>query len=315
MKKQEIGLLVMAYGTPYAKEDIIPYYTAIRHGRKPSDAQISDLAERYEAIGGLSPLARLTKEQAEAIEDRLNEMQHDIIFKTYLGLKYIHPFIEDAVGRMHEDGIRRAVALVLAPHYSRFSVQSYTDRAKKAAGSSGPAIYPIESWYNEPSFIQCWAKRIDKTLNEIPEAERDLAVVVFSAHSLPEKILAGGDPYPDQIADTIRSIVRETGIRHYAQAWQSAGKTADTWLGPDIREKIRDLYREHNYRHFIFCPIGFVAEHLEVLYDNDRECRSLVESLGAQYHRPPMPDTDPLFISALADAVLNACKKEAIIHG
>lgn len=305
MENETVGLLVMAYGTPYQKEDIVPYYTAIRHGRRPSDEQIADLTRRYERIGGVSPLAELTRRQALTLESRLNERQQALTFKAYLGLKYIHPFIEDAVRRIHEDGISRAVALVLAPHYSRFSVQSYTDRARAAAEKSdGPQIVPIESWYRETNFIRFWAGQIRQTLASIPESEQDRSVVIFSAHSLPEKILKNGDPYPDQVAETAEAIAGEAGISHYVRAWQSAGKTRDPWLGPDVLDIVRTLRETEGYRHFIFCPIGFVSEHLEVLYDNDQQCRRLVESLGGIYHRPQMPDTDPLFIDALSSAVL-----------
>ncbi|RYL95652.1 ferrochelatase [Sporolactobacillus sp. THM7-4] len=305
MKNKTIGLLVMAYGTPYRKEDIIPYYTAIRHGRRPDDEQIEDLTRRYQAIGGSSPLAELTRQQAALLEKRLNERETQHSFKAYLGLKYIHPFIEDAVQEIHEDGIEQAVALVLAPHYSRFSVQSYSDRAvAQAEKAGGPRILPVQSWYREPGFIGYWVRQIKKTLEQIPESGRDETVVIFSAHSLPKKILNNGDPYPDQVRETAEEIVRSAGIRHYAEAWQSAGKTPDPWIGPDVLDKIRELRSVDGYRNFIFCPIGFVSEHLEVLYDNDLECRSLVEKLGGKYYRPPMPDTDPQFLDALASSVM-----------
>jgi ferrochelatase len=304
----------MAYGTPYQKEDIIAYYTAIRHGRKPSDEQIADLERRYEAIGGLSPLAKLTREQGDALAERLNTIQSSNTFHAYLGLKYIHPFIEDAVQAMHDDGIEHAVSLALAPHYSRFSVQSYIDRAQsKAEELGGISITSLKSWYDQPEFIAFWQKAIQSSLAEIAENERDQTVVLFTAHSLPEKILKNGDPYPDQIHETAQRIAAKSGIKHYAQAWQSAGKTGDPWLGPDVLDQIRNLHQSSEYKHFIFCPIGFVAEHLEVLYDNDQECRKLVESLGASYHRPQMPDTDPTFIDALASAVWHACKEQAAL--
>lgn len=308
-EKQTIGLLVMAYGTPYSKEDIEPYYTAIRHGRKPSPQQIDDLARRYEAIGGSSPLAELTTAQAAALEKRLNEKQNIWTFKHYLGLKYIHPFIEDAVGQMKADGIDHSVALVLAPHYSRFSVQSYADRAL-AAADGNITITPINSWYRQPDFIRYWSRQVQSVLDTIPAKERKQSIVIFSAHSLPTRILAHGDPYPDQVEETTQMIAESAGLNTYARAWQSAGKTPDPWLGPDILEKIKELDRENGYKHYIFCPIGFVAEHLEVLYDNDTECRKLVATLGAVYHRPPMPDTDPQFIEALASTVLQSVDKK-----
>lgn len=317
MGKKRIGLLLMAYGTPYKPEDIEAYYTNIRHGRRPSDAQLADLTGRYQAIGGSSPLAEITHKQAQALERTLNESQADIEFKVYLGLKYIHPFIEDAVLAMHNDGIEEAISLVLAPHYSKFSVKSYNDRAIGKADELGyPKISPIESWYREPAFIQFWSDQIEKVFLTIPENEHDKTLVVFSAHSLPKKILKNGDPYPEQVRETMEAIADRIGIRHYVQAWQSAGQTPDPWLGPDVLDLTRDLYQKKHYKHFIFCPIGFIAEHLEVLYDNDYECKTVVEELGAQYHRPNMPNADPAFIDCLASAVLKKCKEGSeILHG
>ncbi|MFT8872919.1 MAG: ferrochelatase [Sporolactobacillus sp.] len=311
-EQQTIGLLVMAYGTPYRKADIAPYYAAIRHGRPPSDEQIASLASRYEAIGGLSPLAELTEQQAEALEETLNKGQTDFRFKQYLGLKYIHPFIEDAVKQMRADGIREAVSIVLAPHYSRFSVQSYHDRAASAAGGrEALMLHPVVSWYAEDDFIAFWARQVKREIEQIPACDREKTIVLFSAHSLPERILKNGDPYPEQVADTARRIAHASGLSSWVQAWQSAGKTADVWLGPDVLEQVRVLSQSGNYCHYIFCPIGFVSEHLEVLYDNDTECRHLVEALGGVYHRPPMPDADPLFVRAMAHAVLRALRSDA----
>jgi ferrochelatase len=304
MSKQTLGLLVMAYGTPRTPEDIEPYYTHIRHGRKPPEDLLQDLKERYEAIGGVSPLARITEEQANALEKRLNERFEDKTFKRYLGLKHISPFIEDAVHDMHRDGIEKAVSIVLAPHYSSFSVKSYNGRAhEKAQQLGGPEIYSVESWYDEPKFIRYWSEQINQTMASIPEQERERTVVIFSAHSLPEKILQEGDPYPDQLKETADLIAQEANIVHYAVGWQSEGQTPEPWLGPDVQDLTRDLFEHEGYTSFIYCPVGFVADHLEVLYDNDYECKVVTDELGANYYRPSMPNSDPLFIDALADAI------------
>lgn len=306
MSRTKIGLLVMAYGTPYKPEDIEPYYTHIRHGRRPSEEQLEDLKNRYEAIGGTSPLARITKEQAESLQNRLNERQSDVEFKAYLGLKHIHPFIEDAVKEMHQDGIETAIALVLAPHFSTFSVKSYIDRAKETAEKlGGPKIIGIDSWYQNPGFIDWWATNIQDTFAKIPESDHDRTVVVISAHSLPEKIIAAGDPYPDQLKDTADLIAKAADLKHVAIGWQSAGNTPDPWIGPDVQDLTRDLFEHEGYRTFIYCPVGFIAEHLEVLYDNDYECKVVTDELGAAYYRPPMPNADPAFIDVLATVVLD----------
>lgn len=302
--KRKIGLLVMAYGTPYQESDIERYYTHIRRGRKPSPEMLKGLAERYAAIGGISPLAHITKEQADRLEERLNQRQDTIEFKVYLGLKHIEPFIEDAVKQMNEDGIKEAVSIVLAPHFSTFSIESYNGRAIKAADVlGGPSIVSIESWYREPKFIQYWTEQIEEIFGKMQKEERNEAVVIFSAHSLPQKITVIGDPYPDQLRETAQLIAEQAGISHYCVGWQSAGRTPEPWLGPDVKDLTRELYEKAGFKAFVYVPVGFVSDHLEVLYDNDYECRAVTEEIGAHYYRPVMPNIQPLFIDALADTV------------
>jgi protoporphyrin/coproporphyrin ferrochelatase len=303
--KKKMGLLVMAYGTPYKETDIERYYTHIRRGRRPSDEALEDLKRRYKAIGGSSPLAEITLAQAKALEEHLNATQDQYEFKMYLGLKHIEPFIEDAVNQMHEDGIDEAVSIVLAPHFSTFSIKSYNGRAKEEAEKlDGPRITSIESWYDEPKFIQYWVEQLKVTIEKLTEEERNNAVVIVSAHSLPEKIIAMGDPYPDQLTETARLITEQAGVEQYAIGWQSAGNTPDPWLGPDVQDLTVQLYEEKGYGTFIYMPVGFVADHLEVLYDNDYECKVVTEKIGAAYYRPEMPNVHPQFIDALATVVL-----------
>ncbi len=305
MAKKKMGLLVMAYGTPYKEEDIERYYTHIRHGRKPTPEMLEDLRSRYEAIGGISPLAKITEEQAYGLQNRLNEVQDEIEFKAYIGLKHIEPFIEDAVKQMHDDGIEEAVSLVLAPHFSTFSVKSYNERAKETAEKlGGPSITSVQSWYKEPKFIQYWVDKVKDTYQSMSEEERHSACLIVSAHSLPEKILQYGDPYPEQLKETAELITEKAGITEYALGWQSAGNTPDPWLGPDVQDLTRDLYKEKGYKAFVYIPVGFVAEHLEVLYDNDYECKTVTEEIGASYYRPPMPNARPEFIDVLATVIL-----------
>lgn len=295
----------MAYGTPYKEEDIERYYTHIRRGRKPTQEMIDELKNRYQAIGGLSPLAKITNDQANALEKKLNEMQNQIQFKMYLGLKHIEPFIEDAVKQMCDDGIKEAVSIVLAPHYSTLSIQSYNERAKKEAEKwGGPIIHSIDCWYKEPKFIQFWIETIKQIYSQMPENERKKAALIFSAHSLPKRILNCGDPYPEQLKETADMIAKGAGIHHYYIGWQSKGNTPEPWLEPDVQDLTRDLYEKHQYQAFVYAPVGFVSNHLEVLYDNDYECKVVTEELGVSYYRTPMPNTDLLFIEALAEVVL-----------
>ncbi|EAF5658881.1 ferrochelatase [Listeria innocua] len=307
---KKVGLLVMAYGTPYKDEDIERYYTDIRHGHKPSEEMIADLRGRYHAIGGLSPLAKITEAQAYGLEKALNDAQDEVEFKAYIGLKHIEPFIEDAVEAMHKDGIEEAISIVLAPHYSSFSVEAYNKRAKDTADKLGGIhIQAINDWYKQPKFIQMWADRINETAKQIPADELIDTVLIVSAHSLPEKIKQHNDPYPDQLQETADLIFEKVAVPHYALGWQSEGKTGEPWLGPDVQDLTRELYGREKYKHFIYTPVGFVAEHLEVLYDNDYECKVVTDEVGAAYHRPPMPNADPEFLEVLRTVVWDAYTK------
>ncbi|HLR19942.1 MAG TPA: ferrochelatase [Staphylococcus sp.] len=301
-----IGLLVMAYGTPYKESDIEAYYTDIRHGKKPTDAELQDLKDRYQHIGGLSPLANTTNRQAEALCDALNEAYNDVEFKLYIGLKHIHPFIEDAIQAMNEEGIEEAVTVVLAPHYSSFSVGSYNKRAQKEAEKYGITFKHVEHYYQQPKFIQYWTEKINGTLTEIPEEEHDDTVLVVSAHSLPKGLIVeNNDPYPNELHHTAQLLESQSNIIHVAEGWQSEGNTGTPWLGPDVQDLTRTLYEENGYKNFIYTPVGFVCEHLEVLYDNDYECKVVCDELGVNYYRPSMPNTDSLFVGAIVDEIKN----------
>ncbi|NSL52009.1 ferrochelatase [Calidifontibacillus erzurumensis] len=310
MTKKKMGLLVMAYGTPYKEEDIERYYTHIRRGRKPTEEMLEDLRERYQAIGGISPLAKITQKQAQLLEAKLNEMSEQFEFQMYLGLKHIEPFIEDAVQQMNADGIEEAIGIVLAPHYSTFSVKSYNGRAKEEAEKlGGPTIHFINSWYKEPLFLKFWADQVKEVFSKMTEEEREKAVLIVSAHSLPEKILQTGDPYPDELQETAQAIAELAGVQNYEIGWQSAGNTPEPWLGPDVQDLTKDLFVQKGYRSFVFAPVGFVADHLEVLYDNDIECKRVTDQLGANYYRLEMPNTNPLFIEALCNVVTKKLKE------
>ncbi|VDH01008.1 Ferrochelatase [Lysinibacillus sphaericus] len=309
MGKRTMGLLVMAYGTPYKEEDIEPYYTHIRRGRKPAPEQLEDLKNRYEAIGGISPLAHITEGQAQALCDTLNQAQDEIEFKLYIGLKHITPFIEEAVAQMDKDGIKETVTVVLAPHYSTFSVKSYNTRAKEEADKYGISVTSVESWYKQPKFLKYWEEKIRETFDSMSDAEREKSVLVVSAHSLPQKIREAGDPYPDQLEETAKLLAEAADVKEYAVGWQSEGQTGEPWLGPDVQDLTRELNEKKGYTSFVYTPVGFVSDHLEVLFDNDYECKVVCDEIGATYHRPAMPNTDPLFIGAVADAVIEKVNK------
>ena len=210
---------------------------------------------------------------------------------------------------MGEAGIKKAVSIVLAPHYSTFSVKAYNERAKETADKYNIAMVSVEDWYAEAGFIKYWADQINAVYNTMTDVERSKACLIVSAHSLPEKILQHGDPYPEQLAETARLISEATGIKEYAIGRQSEGNTPDPWLGPDVQDLTRELHEKKGYQTFVYAPVGFVSDHLEVLYDNDYECKVVCDEIGAKYYRPEMPNTDPLFITTLAQVVLEKTEK------
>src|SRR5690625_2109254 len=295
---QKKGLLVMAYGTPYKEEDIEPYYTHIRHGRPPAEEALQDLKDRYEAIGGISPLADTTKRQAEALLQQYNSASEDE-YQLYIGLKHIDPFIEEAVKQMSEDGIKEVESVVLTPHYSNFSVGTYNQRAKEECDKYGISIKSVESFYEEQPFLDFWTEAVKSSLNEINGEEHKDTAIIVSAHSLPEKIKEENDPYPGQLEETAQLLKKQAKLQNVFVGWQSEGNTPEPWLGSDVQDQTRDLYEEHGFKHFIYLPLGFVCEHLEVLYDNDYECKVVCDEVGASYHRPTMPNTDERFIQAM----------------
>ncbi|WP_067923206.1 ferrochelatase [Alicyclobacillus shizuokensis] len=294
-----IGVLLMAYGTPRSLDEVEAYYTHIRHGRKPTPELLADLLRRYQAIGGVSPLNEITQAQAQALQRQL-DADGKVEAQVYLGYKHTQPFLANVTGRMVEDGIRDAVAIVLAPHYSRLSIETYLQDVKQAAADTPLTVHAIRSWHLHPGFIQLLSARVSEALAKTVHPES--AVVIFSAHSLPKKILEWGDPYPEQLRQTGEAVAQRLHLKQPVYAWQSAGRTQDEWLGPDILEVLRQLARA-GAREVVICPAGFVSEHLEILYDIDIECQQLADELGIRLVRTAALNDDPAFIRVLADLV------------
>lgn len=314
MTRKKIGVLLMAYGTPKNKDEIEPYYTHIRRGKKPPKELLDELIERYEMISEMNHFAKITDEQLQKVVDQLNGKYPAYEFKGYLGLKHISPFIETAIESIKNDGISDIVSLVLAPHYSPLSVKVYNERARKKVDELGHVkLYSVKQWYDQPSFIQFWANQIDKIFQQMNEVEREKSVVIFSAHSLPTRILEIHDPYPTQLKETARLIAERVEIPHYRLGWQSAGRTPEPWLEPDVKDLTRELHEQEGFTSFIYCPIGFVAEHMEVLYDNDIECKAITDELGVRYYRPAMPNTHPLFIDCVSQVISRKLFQEGVL--
>ena len=296
-----VGLVVMAYGTPASPADVEAYYTDIRRGRPPTPELLADLLRRYDAIGGISPLARRTEDQRAALAAALDELAPGR-FEVVLGNKHAAPFIEDAVGALGAAGIDRAVALVLAPHYSRASVGEYTQRATAAGESHGVTIAPIDSWHLEPAYLDFLAAALTEARATLPPEHK----VLFTAHSLPERVLVD-DPYPDQLRESAAAVAERVGLLpwpDWAIAWQSAGRTPEPWRGPDVLTVIAELGDTGRTGGVAVCAQGFVADHLEVLYDLDIEARRVAEAHGLAFARTRSLNAEPTVMAALAARVV-----------
>ncbi len=295
------AVLLMAYGSPDRLEQVEAYYTDIRRGSPPPRPLLDELLGRYRAIGGGSPLSRIVERQRAALEAALAERGAPL--PVYAGMKHIDPFIGDVVRRMAADGVERFVAIALAPQASSMSSATYR-RAVEAAleelGAGAPEAMFIESWHDQPRFIEALAAKTGEALARFDDPTRPR--VVFTAHSLPARILGAGDPYPVELAGTARLVAGRLGLSGYAFAFQSAGRTDEAWLGPDLRDEIRRLASE-GVRELVVCPVGFVADHLEVLYDIDIEAQAVAREAGVRLERAATMNDDPTFIAGLADLV------------
>jgi ferrochelatase len=309
MANSRVGVLVMSYGTPESLDQIEAYYTHIRRGHPPTPEQLSDLKRRYEAIvGGFFPLRENTNKQVQGLEDTLNSEHPDYRFTCYQGLKHAQPYVEDGVEQMVKDGIAKAVGVVLAPHYSTMSVASYVKRAKEKAEELGLPMEFVLSYHLHPKLLEALSARVQKALQKFPEVQRDEIRVIFTAHSLPERILEMKDPYPQQLMQTATAIAESVGITNWQFGWQSAGQTGTPWLGPDILDVMRTIQTEEQVQNVLLCPIGFVSDHLEVLYDIDIECQALAKELGMHLERTDSLNTDPLYMQTLSDVVYEKVK-------
>ena len=309
----ELGLLVMAYGTARDPEDVERYYTDIRGGRPPAPELVEDLRRRYAAIGNTFPLERITRQQAEALERELNAGDGPR-YRAYLGWKHSPPHVPDVVRRMAREGITEAVGIVMAPHFSRMSIGGYADRVRQGLPEDGSLrVSVVESWYDHPEFVGVLAERLREAMASLTEEERQDPLVVFTAHSLPEKILEHGDPYPDQLRETAELVAAQAGIDMdgVTTGWQSAGRTPEPWLGPPLDEVIAKAAAEGRTA-LVVCPCGFVSDHLEILYDIDIEAQEAAHQAGIRLVRTGSMNADPAFIRALAAVVREHV--EAVSH-
>ena len=289
-----VGVLLMAYGTPATPDDIEAYYTHVRRGRPPTPELLEELRGRYAAIGGTSPLLERTEEQRVGIQAALGDG-----YRVELGMKHAPPFLEDGVAALAAAGVDRIVGLVLAPHYSALSVGEYEARVEAAAAEAGLPLAMVRSWHLAPGYLDLLAEFVTKAVADLGV---DPVEVVFTAHSLPERILAMGDPYPDQLFETAKAVAERCGLTRWSVGWQSAGRTPEPWIGPDLLSVLPMLVAA-GAAGAVVCPAGFVSDHLEVLYDLDVEARAEAARLGLAFARTPSPNAHPAFCATLAEVV------------
>lgn len=300
------GVLLMAYGTPDSLDDVEAYYTHIRAGRTPSPEAVERLRERYRRVGGRTPLLDVIRNVADSLQSRL-EAERPGAFRTYVGMKHWRPFIEEVVPRMAVDGVGTILGLPLAPHASRLSTGTYRQAVEQALDrlEQPPKLSFVEGWQASAGFRRLVAERVQAELRRIPQTDRQATMVLFSAHSLPRRILEWDDPYPRQLQESAAAVAALAGVEQWRLVYQSAGMTPEPWLGPDILEALQALAAEGT-RQVVSVPFGFVADHLEILYDLDVEAQARASELGLTLRRIRLPNADPEFIEVLASLVREA---------
>jgi len=289
------GILLMAYGTPASLDDVEAYYTHIRGGRKPSAEQLSDLVNRYTVIGGNSPLLKITHRQAAKLQSVLAAKGSNV--KVYAGMKHSPPFISAIIKTAISEGVTDLLCIALAPHYSSMSVGGYIRVVEEASAqlAEKPKIKFIRSWHDRPDFVSLWVDRVNRANGRLGDG----ASLVFSAHSLPERILQLGDPYKQQLLESSKLVADRLRWKGWTFTFQSASQSGEKWLGPDVLEHLQSLY-DKGSRTFLMAPIGFVSDHLEILYDIDVECVEWAKQHDSRLARCESLNDSDDFISCLA---------------
>ena len=280
------AVVLMAYGSPERLSDVPAYYSDIRGGRPIAPENLADLVERYRRLGieDSSPLNAITEQTRAALEDELE-------MPVFTGMKHWTPRIADAAEVALQSGAEEIVGLVLAPHYSALSIAGYREQLERALGGRATLRF-VESWHDEPGFVELLADRVRGTD----------AHVVFTAHSLPARILELGDPYREQLLKTSRLVADASGVSDWSFSFQSESPTGEPWLGPDILDHLRDLHGQ-GVTKVLVCPVGFVSDHLEIRWDIDVEAQELARELGLELRRIEMPNDEPAMVRTLAGIV------------
>lgn len=305
MKRNPVGVLLLAFGGPDSPESIEPFMTNLMGGRRPSPELLARVAEKYRLIGGKSPLLEITRAQAAALEKVMNAgsggRHHLPRYRVYVAMRYWHPFIPDVLQEMAADGVGKAVAISLSPHYSQFTTGAYFAEVQAWLVRKGSAMEVAfaRDWYHHPLFIQALGEKLAEGRDKFPTRRREGLPVVFSAHSLPVSYIREGDPYVEQLQATVHSLARQGNLVTWRLAYQSRGGGGGEWLGPQVEEVLESLAGD-GHREVLLSPVGFVADHVETLYDVDIALRAHAQRLGLKLERCAALNTSPAFIAALA---------------
>ena len=297
------AVLLIAFGGPTSPEEIRPFLARVTQGILIPTQRLEEVVHHYEAVGGKSPFNEITSRQAQALEKVLNARGTKL--RVYVGLRNSSPFFAEALRRMASDGVKRALGFILSSHHTEASWERYQKNiadARADLGEGAPMMDYCEGWHDHPLFVQTWVERIGAALAAIDLSQRDSTPLIFTAHSLP-LVMAARPPYVEQLEASARLIAEKLNHRHWSLAYQSrSGKPTEPWLEPDIGEVLRQL-ASHGQKQVVIAPIGFVCDHVEVLYDLDIEARKLADSLNVQMIRASCPNDHPTFIRMVADVI------------
>jgi ferrochelatase len=292
----DAAVLLMAHGTPESVDQMAEYLRLVRGGREPSAELVEEMCHNWQAIGGRSPLTDITLQQGRALADRLSADGLDM--PVVVGMRNWRPYIADAMREIERTGARRIIGIPLAPQFSTLSVQKYLDAAT-AVLPAGAEFSCVRTFHDHPLLVEAFAEKLQAAQ---PQTDEE---IVFTAHSLPERVAASGDPYPNEVAATARAVAERCGIRSYHSAFQSAGRTPEPWLGPDLSDFVRERARAGT-RKVVVVPIGFVCDHTEILFDIDVQAAAAARDAGIRLRRTESLNTSPTFIRALAALVARA---------
>lgn len=301
--QKPIAVLLMAMGGPDRLENVEPYLLDVRGGRPTPPELVEEIRERYRVTGGKSPVLGITREVARRLEQKLNGPGGER-YRVYVGLRHWHPSIKEAYAELLDDQPERLIGLCMAPQYSSMSIGAYikkVEEARMALGGDFPVSY-VESWHRHPGLVKAIADNVAAALQKFPAAVRSLVPVIFTAHSLPERILQMRDPYPEEVRGTMEAVCELVKPVKTRFAFQSQGRSGEKWLGPDVESTLEELHRD-GHRQVLIAPIGFISDHVEILYDIDIEFKRLAESKGMQLERIPMLNTSTALIETLASVL------------